>query len=593
MESFYFTAFGIVFCILLMIIYFPKKKVNYLENKVYSYIILVTFFSCLAETYSFVLVQNGVFSYDFSYLLSLKLLFSCFFSWVYFFTIYILIATLSSKKSEDSMKGWIKNSILFLLLIIAIDVLLLPITVTKVGEMLLPSGPAVNLIYACVTLCVLIMLVIFFKNIKNMGNKKFIPLYLLIAVFGIIVLVQKLFPELLIINAAFVFITFVMYFTIENPDVKMIEELNKNRVLVNKTMEDKSNFLFLTASQLKKPIDEIKTLADDAINLNNQELLKENFKEISNKSHNLSILVNNVMDISSLSNSNIKVINDKYNLKNLLNKIRLIEEKKVNSDIEFRFNVTDNIPEYLYGDSKILEQILLSIIDNSIKYTKSGFIELRLNLIVKYDMARLIFTIEDSGLGMTIDKVNELLLLDNNLSEEELKRLETSNVNMNIIKKLVSKLGGYFTIKSEVNKGTEIKIVVDQRILSYKKIDVSSITGKEKVLIATSNQDLMSHLGNLLGKLGFDVEQSIYSNDILDRVRLEEKFDYIFIDDNMDKRAIEVLKELKKYSKFRSNVIVMLDADMDIIKDHFIKDGFYNYIMKDNIEEDLKRVLSR
>ena len=590
MDSFYFTVFGMVFLILLMVIYFPKKKVNYLENKVYSYIILVTFLSCLAETWSFILVQSGIDSYAFNYLLSLKLLFSCFLAWVYLFTMYILMVTLNEKTNEDRIKQLMKNSILFLLLIIAVDVFFLPITVTKVGGMLLPTGGAVNLIYSCVAICVVIMLVIFFKNIKNMRNKKFIPLYLLIVVFGIIVLLQKLFPELLIINGAFVFITFVMYFTIENPDVKMIDELDKNRILVNRTMEDKSNFLFLASSQLKRPIDEIKELADSSININNIEELQECFKEISNKSHNLSILVNDVMDISTLSNANIKVVEEKYNLKNLLTKIKLLEEKKVNDDIEFRFNISDSVPELLLGDSKLLEQILISTIENSIKYTKKGFIELRLNTIVKYDMARLIFTVEDSGLGMTTSKVNELLSVDSELTNDELKRLETNNVNMNTIKKLVSKLGGYFTIKSEVNKGTEIKVVVDQKIITD-NINVNNFTNKDKILIATRNQELSHQLSYFLDKYGYAIETSIYSNDILDRIRLKEEFSYIFIDDDMDKRAIEVLKELKKDPKFKINVIVMLDKDLEMIKDHFISDGFTNYLMKDNVESELKRVL--
>ena len=592
MESFCFTVFGIVFCILLMIIYFPKKKIDSLENKVYSYIILVTFLSCCAEVYSFILVQGGIDSYALNYLISLKLLFSCFFGWIYFFTIYILMVTLNNdKKNEDSMKQIMKNSVLFLILIIAIDVFLLPITVNKVGGMLLPTGPAVNLIYACVVICVLIMLVIFFKNIKNMRNKKFIPLYLLIVVFGIIVLVQKLFPELLIINAAFVFITFVMYFTIENPDVKMIDELNRNRMLVNQTMEDKSNFLFLASSQLKKPIEEIKELSSKSININNAEELQENLKEISNMTHNLSILVNNVMDISSLSYSNIKMIPEKYNLKNLLMRIKLQEEKKVKESIEFRFNINSNIPEYLYGDSKLLEQILISIIENSIKYTKNGFIEVRLNTIVKYDMARLIFTVEDSGLGMTIDKVNELLLVDKELTKDEMQRLETNNVNMNTIKKLVAKLGGYFTIKSEVNKGTEVKVVVDQRIVTKNKIDASDYIGKSKILVATSNKKLMRDLSSKLDKKGYIIETSIYSNDIIDRVRLGEEFEYIFIDDNMDKRAIEVLKIIKKNPKFKTKFIVILGDDMEMIKEHFIEDGFNNYLMKNKLESELERVI--
>ena len=592
MESFYFTVVGMLFCILLMIIYFPKKKVNYLENKIYGLVIIINFLSCLAETYSFILVVKGVDSYNPSYLFALKILFSCFLGWIYFFTIYIIIVTLNDKKDEMFLKQLVKNSILLFLLIIAIDVLFLPITVTNVGGMLLPSGPAVNLIYSFVLICALIMLFIFFKNLKNIRNKKFIPLYVLIIAFGVVFLVQNLFPDLLIINSALVFVTFVMYFTIENPDVKMIDELNKNRILVNKTVEDKSNFLFLASSQLKRPIDDIKEISSKSVNLKNDEELRENMKNICNLSHNLSILVNNVMDISNLSYSNIKMVSEKYNLKNLLAKIKLLEEKKIKNDVEFRFNISDNIPEYLNGDSKLLEQILISLIENSIKYTLKGFIEFRLNTIVKYDMARLIFTIEDSGLGMTTSKLNELLLQDTELRSEELKRLETNNVNMNTIKKLVSKLGGYFTIKSEVNKGTEVKVVIDQMIILDKKIDASNYIGKSKVLIASNNSDLFHELGYKLNNKGYDVETSIYSNDVMDRIRLGEKFEYIFLDDNSDKRALDVLKKLKVFPKFKTRVIVILDDDMYLIREHFIKDGFYNYIMKNDLDKELERVLN-
>ena len=206
-------------------------------------------------------------------------------------------------------------------------------------------------------------------------------------------------------------------------------------------------------------------------------------------------------------------------------------------------------------------------------------------------MVRLIFTVEDSGLGMTTSKVNELLMIDSELSDEELKRLETNNVNMNTIKKLVAKLGGYFTIKSEVGKGTEIKVVVDQKTELEERIDASNYTGREKVLVATNDKSLKNQMINFLDKKDYTVDTSVYSNDVLDRIRLKEKYSYIFLDDSMDKRALEVLQELKKDSKFNTKVIVMIDKDLEIIKNDLIKDGFYEVILKDNINQELERVL--
>ena len=105
------------------------------------------------------------------------------------------------------------------------------------------------------------------------------------------------------------------------------------------------------------------------------------------------------------------------------------------------------------------------------------------------------------------------------------------------------------------------------------------------------NQELSHQLSYLLDKHGYAIETSIYSNDILDRIRLKEEYTYIFIDDDMDKRAIEVLNNLKSNFKFKTNMIVMIDKDLEMIKDHFIKDGFTNYLIKDNVESELERVL--
>lgn len=589
MESFYFTVFGLVFCILLMIIYFPKKKVNSLENKIYSIIIGVTFLSCAIEVYSFFLVNTGCSPDSFKYLLSLKLLFSCFLAWVYFFTIYILIVTLNNSTTEEKMNKLTKKSLTLFFVILAI-ILLLPININNVGGLFLPSGPSVSVLYASAALCIILMISIFIKNIKNFKSKKYVPLYLLIFMFGVVVAVQNIFPTLLLINAAFVFITVVMYFTIENPDVKMIEELNKNRLLVNQTMEEKSNFLFLASNQIKSPINSILELSNKSLEENDQTKIQENLVQINNLSHSLAFLVENVMDMSTLSIQNIKVVNSKYNLKNLITKIKLVKEKEVKENIDFRVNISENVPEYLHGDSKLLEQVIMSTLDNAIKYTKEGFIELNINTIVKYDMCRLMITVEDSGQGISIDKVNDLLMIDEELDESDLKRLETKNVNINTIKKIVSKMGGYFTIKSEENHGTEIKIVIDQKIVTTKKIELDNYSKTENILVASNDTEYLKSITKLLEKKGYHVENSIYANDVIDRIRLKESFNYIILDDMLDIRAIEVLKTLKNDNKFKTPVIVMIDKDVEFIKDHFVEDGFSDYLLKDNLSEEINRI---
>ena len=205
-------------------------------------------------------------------------------------------------------------------------------------------------------------------------------------------------------------------------------------------------------------------------------------------------------------------------------------------------------------------------------------------------MCRLVISVIDSGKGISIDKVNELLILDEALSKDELERLKTKNVDINTIKKIVSKMGGYFTIKSEENKGTEVKIVIDQKIEPESDMKFENYLNRNSILVASSDTDSVKTITKLLVQKGYDVKTSIYANDVLDRIRLKEEFLYIILDDKLDKRAYEILKTLKKNPKFKIPVIVMLDKDTEFIKEHFLEDGFSDYLLKSKLNEEINRL---
>ena len=585
MESFYFTIYGLIFLILLILIYFPKKKINLIENKIYSITIITTLICTLSEVLSFILVKNNVSANSLMYLYTLKILFLGFLSWIYFFSLYVIITSIKKDDNENKIRKIIKNSIL-IFTILAVLVLILPIVVTDVNGMLLPTGPAVNLLYIAAAICIIMMFVIFFKNIKNYKNKKYVPLYLLIIMFGLIVFIQNRFPRLLLINPAFVLITFVMYFTIENPDVKMNEELAKNRNLIQNAMEDKNNFLFIISTSLRNTIKDLNELSLKTIEKNKIDSINEDLIEINNKINYLSFTVNNVLNVSTMDIKDVKVVNTKYNLKKLIEKIKLKISNDIKENINFTVDISDHLPDYFYGDKTLMEMTINSLLYNAIKYTKTGFIELRVNGIVKYDMCRLIFTIEDSGLGMSISKINELLQ-DNNLTDREIERLNTNNLNINIIKKVIRKMGGYFTIKSKEGIGTEVKFVLEQRIDS--EVD-NYVIGNNKILVATPNQDLFNAIMRKL-KDNYLLERSLYGQDVLDKIRTKHEYKYILIDDNIDLRALTILNKLKEMKEFKTSVIVILNKDTEFIKKHYIKDGFSNYILKSNLDKDIERTI--
>ena len=586
--GFTFSTCSFFYSILLTIMYFSKKRLNRIENKIYGSLIICNLIGVILAVSCYYTINNMASIPFLNYIVSKSLLIY-YLAWITIFTIYVFVISYQKKarNEEEKNKNIKKISKLFIILffLIAILVCILPLYFHNTNGIIYSYGPSANLLYVVIPLYIISFFLYMVKNLKYLRSKEYIPLFVFILIGTVVTIIQKLNPGLLLMTSMETFITMLMYFTIENPDVKMIAELNKNRSLINRTLQEKSNFLFVASNKVTNPLKEIIDITNDATGTKQE--LEEKVKEVNNLSRCLSFTVNNIMNVSTMDANNIKVYNNSYNPRLLMEKIKLKKEKEVSSNIDLRFNISNTLPNTLYGDKTLLETVIESIINNAIKNTKEGFIEVTLDVIVKYDMCRLIIVVEDSGCGMSIDKVNYLLTIDEELNEEELKRLDTNDVNINTIKKIIKKMGGYFTLKSEDKKGSEVKFVLDQKIENPIKFNLNS---NNEILIASSDIELTNKIAKILENKDYIVDNSIYANDIFDKIKSGEKYKYIIIDDSIDERALPILNKLKSIKGFKTPVIVILNDDTSFIKKHFLEDGFSDYILKSNIKEDMERM---
>ena len=148
-------------------------------------------------------------------------------------------------------------------------------------------------------------------------------------------------------------------------------------------------------------------------------------------------MTNEILDISQMD-SNIKIYNDKYNVKIIIKELVQIYKKKAeDKGISFRTNIASDIPPYLYGDSMGLKKALSIILDNSVKYTSSGFIDFDVSTIIKRDIARLVITVEDSGSGIKAEDLNKIF-------NKKVNDNERLNIKYNLYnaKRLVILMGG-------------------------------------------------------------------------------------------------------------------------------------------------------
>ena len=395
--------------------------------------------------------------------------------------------------------------------------------------------------------------------------------------------IQNILPDLFLINFSLTTVIVVMYFTIENPDLKIIEELKKNRSLTSKSYIEKSNFLFRMSAEVRKPIDNIGKLNNCNLESNDIKEIKENSSLIDLNVRDASFTLNNVLDVTSLDSKKINIVkNEKYSIVKLLNEIKLRESKKVNN-IRFEFNISESIPEYLYGDSVRLKQVLTTIIDKSINDTKEGFIEINVNSINKYDVCRLIITIENSSKPLSLEEINNILNMDNEINEEDINEIK---IDLKLVNKIINMMNGTLMIKAD--NGNEFTIVIDSIIGDAKKEEIINETD---ILLVSNNEKLLKKLENLFNS--YTINTVLNGIDMIDLIRSGESYNLIIIDDEM--KPISGLETLKKLKELDINIpcIIMLDEGKEKIKNHYIKDGFVDYILKNNLKEEVKRIVKK
>ncbi len=590
---------SLIYSIMVAILYFNKKRINNVENKIYKLMVCMNIYGLLNELaccyftfYEKTSAFNGLMCIIFN-----KLFIIYMFSWLFVFTCYVFFVTFKDKKFVKKKVNAILGSIYTILFIILV---LLPIEYYSDGVYVYSYGAAPDMVMIFGALTILFNIWCVFRNKKNIKTRQYYPLYVLIVLMIIVLFIRNINPGVILINSTFAFITVLMYFTIENPDIQMMEELYKNKKLVEKSNQDTSNFLFRMTQDIKKPVKDIIEASKQYESVENISEAKEGFKYINNMGMDLDYLINDALDVSSMTTKRLKIFDTRYNPANIFKELEYRYEKQVPENVSFNFSVS-NVPSYLYGDSIKLKQAVGSILSNAIEHTSSGDINVDVSAIVKYGVCRLIITVSDTGSGMAIEEVNNVLSLNSEeLSNIDLRNRDGEVLNLKEVKKLVSLLGGNLMVKSEEGVGTTVNVVLEQKIVESKETEISkklesyeqSLYHNKRVMVVDDDAKELAKITNFLENHNAEVSGSLFGRDVIEKIASNVKYDLILLDDETSTySALDVLNELKKNKKFHTPVVIMIDDSKEFIKLHYLKDGFAECIMKSKLESEIDRIM--
>lgn len=592
--------YSIFLLIILNFAFFTKKRLNSDETKSYSVLIILSSFNIIFNTIG---ISFGYFDgvSDFLYVLNHFDL-PLYFWWTSVMFLYLLFAYMNTTERRHTYFK-IKKIIIAINILITILTIFLPFEVVITKKAGYAIGTCVNVVYLVSGIYLIMSFITAVLLVIKKQFKKIMPLLSLITLGIIAALIQKMVPSLIIIPSVAVLVEFIMYFTIENPDLKVVNELLRNKELVEKGMDEKTRFLFETSEEIKTPTKNILGITKNYDKLDNDIDKKDAVRMIESNANNILFRLNNVLDISSMDANKIKIKNETYNTKLFFDNIKSITKNAIgNEKIQLMFNISGNVPKKLNGDNVKFKQILMSVIFNSIENTKNGFINISVDGIVRYDVCRLIIKIEDSGVGMEIDKVNSILDDNRELTMEETEKLNKLDMDLMATIKSLKLLGGSFNIKSEKNKGSIFTIVLDQKCDINQKTDImknvekysSDFFGKKRVLIVDDNKEELFQILNILSKHNVDINTTMSGKDCVDRIKGGEFYNLIIIDDELkNNSALSVLQKLKEIKKFKVPVVVMLEKDKEHFKKYYLDDSFSGIVLKENITDEIERVIAK
>ena len=617
----FLTVSALIYTITTTIFFFRKDTINKLENRIFKKLLLASITSMLVELLIIITVN-----YDVIGTIVQKTFLVCLVLWLSIFMLYTFAITVFDDK-ESEEKNIEKFKVPYILFVIANLIIYgfiyaLPIEFVSISDNVkYTSGPSVNVVYVVLGVYVTFMAILVLKNIKNMHKKGYIPIIGFIILMVTSGMIQKTHPEMLLTNAVFGFIIYLMYHTIENPDLKMLRQMELAKNQAERANRAKSDFLSSMSHEIRTPLNAIVGFSEDIQSRKStaDPEIVEDADYIMEASKTLLEIVGNILDINKIESNKMEITEVKYNYKETIEQLSKIDAIRIGEkNINFKINLAPDIPYELVGDKTHIKEIVNNLLTNAIKYTDKGEIELSTRCINKGNVCNLIISVRDTGRGIKAENINKLFTKFERLDAEKNSTTEGTGLGLAITKALVDMMGGKINVQSQFGKGSLFVVQIPQKIsqmtnpnqivetpikdqikvgqqlvqeMSKVENIATEFSGK-KILIVDDNKLNIKVARRALDGFNFEIDECYDGQECLNKVVKGNEYDLILMDIMMPNMSGETaIAKLKEKTNFNIPIIALTADAVVGAREKYLSEGFVDYIVKPFNKQQIKEKL--
>lgn len=596
MWNLVFLFTGLIFIILLLVIFLSRPKIKTKENKMFLILSVLNLIGYIIEIALQIFVRkvgnDSIFGIELS-----KLYIMYIFVWFSIFSIYTFLISNSSGKLSDYSYKIIKYTHITAIILGIIGIGIMPIEKYYSNGEMYTYGMSVNFLKIMLGVYIIIWIFRLLLNFRTIKEKKYYSIIITILLLFANIVFQSINPAILIATFTMTYTCYIIFFTIENPDIRMAKELAFANEQIKRKKDNTINVLNDLSSKLQNSLSKLETFGYKKTDINNVEEMAKDLKYIKKYCINFVDKVNGLIDISKINSGDITINEDEYETKNFIDEI----EKLINKKLIIK---RGKLPSVLYGDKGKIKQVIILMY----KYLSSkGNIDVELDYVVvgRFCKLKFNFVSNDIDIHNYIYGIKNYGIKDDNFVFYEKK----DNIEYDKIMKIISLIDAGTEINGYKDGSNELVLSIYQKIKNpYKvleekeenkgiKVRYFNLSSKRILLVDDGINNIREMLLLLKPyKVSVDVAKNF--DDLRKYLVSNKTYDLIFIDDviygvDSEEYSVEMYERLTGYDSFKT--IIMLSNDKEKNISEYLGKGYVDYIIKPlnkrNINEVLKKHL--